>query len=64
MVRTGRRQTVEIDPQLISERDKLPARARRGEASAPIVAILARRYPCSTPITVGGWRETCIHQAA
>jgi hypothetical protein len=51
---TGRLKTVEIDAQVISELEKLPAGARRGEASALIVAILARRFPCSTTPPTGG----------
>ncbi|WP_425254358.1 Rap1a/Tai family immunity protein [Janthinobacterium sp. NFX145] len=46
---TGRLKTVEIDAHIVAELKKLPARARLGEASTLIVAILARRFPCSTP---------------
>lgn len=46
---TGRVKTVEIDAQVIAELKKLPARARQGDASTLVAAILARRFPCSTP---------------
>ena len=46
---TGRLKTVEIDAHIVAELKKLPARARQGDASTLIVAILARRFPCSTP---------------
>ena len=46
---TGRLKTVEIDAYIVAELKNLPARARLGEASTLIVAILARRFPCSTP---------------
>lgn len=51
---TGRLKTVEIDAQVIVELKKLPARVRQGDASALVVAILARRFPCSTPSPTGG----------
>ena len=51
---TGRLKTVEIDAQVIVELKKLPARVRQGDASALVVAILARRFPCSTPSPAGG----------
>lgn len=51
---TGRLKTVEIDAQVIAELKKLPARVRQGDASALIVAILARRFPCPTPPSTGG----------
>ena len=46
---TGRLKTVEIDAQVVADLKKLPARARQGDASTLIIAILARRFPCSTP---------------
>ena len=51
---TGRLKTVEIDAQVIVELKKLPARVRQRDASSLIVAILARRFPCSTPSPTGG----------
>ena len=51
---TGRLKTVEIDAQVIVELKKLPARVRQGDASVLVVAILARRFPCSTPSPAGG----------
>ena len=51
---TGRLKTVEIDAHIVAELKKLPARARQGDASTLIVAILARRFPCSTPPPTGG----------
>ena len=51
---TGRLKTLEIDAHIVAELKKLPARARQGEASTLIVAILARRFPCSTPPPTGG----------
>ena len=51
---TGRVKTVEIDAHVVAELKKLPARARQGDASALIVAILARRFPCTTPPIKGG----------
>ncbi|MEG1052910.1 MAG: Rap1a/Tai family immunity protein [Janthinobacterium sp.] len=51
---TGRLKTVEIDAQVIAELKKLPARARQGDASVLVVAILARRFPCPTPSPTGG----------
>ncbi len=46
---TGRLKTVEIDAQVVADLKKLPARARQGDASTLIIAILARRFPCPTP---------------
>ena len=46
---TGRVKSLEIDAQVVADLKKLPARARQGDASTLIVAILARRFPCSTP---------------
>lgn len=51
---TGRLKTLEIDAQVVTELKKLPARARQGDAATLIVAILARRFPCSTPPPMGG----------
>ena len=51
---TGRLKTVEIDAQVVADLKKLPARARQGDASTLIIAILARRFPCSTPPPMGG----------
>ena len=51
---TGRLKTVEIDAQVVADLKKLPARARQGDASTLIIAILARRFPCSTPPPTGG----------
>ena len=51
---TGRLKTVEIDAQVVADLKKLPARARQGDASILIIAILARRFPCSTPPPTGG----------
>lgn len=51
---TGRVKTVEIDAHIVAELKKLPARARHGDASTLVVAILARRFPCSTPPATGG----------
>ena len=51
---TGRLKTVEIDAQVMVELKKLPARARQGDASVLVVAILARRFPCPTPPSTGG----------
>ena len=46
---TGRVKSLEIDAQVVADLKKLPARARQGDASTLIIAILARRFPCSTP---------------
>lgn len=53
---TGRMKTLEIDARIITELKQLPARARQGDAAALIVAILARRFPCSSssPSKTGG----------
>lgn len=51
---TGRVKTVEIDAMVIAGLKQLPARVRRGDASALIVALLARHFPCSTPSSTGG----------
>jgi hypothetical protein len=51
---TGRVKTLEIDAHIVAELKKLPARARQGDASTLVVAILARRFPCSTPPATGG----------
>ena len=51
---TGRVKTLEIDAQVVAELKKLPARTRQGDASTLVVAILARRFPCSTPPATGG----------
>ncbi|KAB8057341.1 hypothetical protein GCN74_20865 [Janthinobacterium sp. FT14W] len=51
---TGRLKTVEIDALLVAGLERLPARVRQGDAAALIVAILARRFPCSTPPSTGG----------
>lgn len=46
---TGRVKTVELDGIVLGELKKLPAAARQSDAAALIVAILARRFPCSHP---------------
>lgn len=51
---TGRVKSLEIDAQIVADLKKLPARARQGDASTLIIAILARRFPCSTPPPTGG----------
>ena len=51
---TGRVKSLEIDAQVVADLKKLPARARQGDASTLIIAILARRFPCSTPPPTGG----------
>lgn len=44
---TGRVKTVELDGIVLGELKKLPAAARQREAAPLVVAILARRFPCS-----------------
>ena len=51
---TGRLKTLEIDARIIAELKMLPARTRRGDAAVLVVAILARRFPCSTATPMGG----------
>lgn len=51
---TGRWKTVEIDALVVAGLKRLPAPVRQGDAAALIVAILARRFPCSTPPSTGG----------
>ena len=51
---TGRVKSLEIDALVVADLKKLPARARQGDASTLIIAILARRFPCSTPPPTGG----------
>ena len=51
---TGRLKTLEIDAHIVAELKKLPPRARQRDASTLIVAILALRFPCTTPPPMGG----------
>lgn len=51
---TGRLKTLEIDARIIADLKMLPAGARRGDAAMLVVAILARRFPCSTATPMGG----------
>lgn len=51
---TGRLKTLEIDARIIADLKMLPVRARRGDAAILVVAILARRFPCSTATPMGG----------
>lgn len=51
---TGRLKTLEIDGRIIADLKQQPARVRLGDAAALIVALLARRFPCSTPLSTGG----------
>lgn len=46
---TGRVKSVELDGMVLADLRKLPAARRQREAAPLIVAILARRFPCSQP---------------